>query len=194
MTRTLALAVLMALPLTACQTMAPPIEVTRFHVPEAPMRGTVSIEPMQGVDAGIEYRTYAAAVEQALGRLGFAVSAGAANRPDYIARVAVRSDIRPGGPRPRPISGVVGGSTGSYGSGLGVGLNINLSGRPKDISITELSVRVVDRQDTPLWEGRAMLEARQGTPAARPGIVAGKLADALFRGYPGRSGETITVR
>ena len=45
-----------------------------------------------------------------------------------------------------------------------------------------------------MWEGRALLEAKRGTPAAQPGIAAAKLADALFRGYPGRSGESITVR
>ena len=129
MTRTLALATLMALPLTACQTMAPPVEVTRFHTSHVPTRGLISVAAMQDVDAGPEYRTYATAVEQALTNTGFRMVTGA-ERPEFIAQIAVRSDILPGGPRPRPVSGVVGGSTGSYGSGLGVGLNINLAGRP----------------------------------------------------------------
>jgi hypothetical protein len=45
-----------------------------------------------------------------------------------------------------------------------------------------------------VWEGRAETQAKQGTPAAQPGLAAGKLADALFKDYPGPSGQTITVK
>ena len=193
MTRTLVFAALMALPLAACQTMMPPVEVTRFHSSHVPTRGTVSVAAMEGVDTGPEFRTYALAVEQALAAAGFTVVNGPGDRAEHVAKVAVRTDLRPGGPRPRPVSGVVGGFTGSYGSGLGVGININLSGKPKDVESTELSVRLTTQMGTVLWEGRALMEAKRGTPAAQPGIAAGKLADALFRGYPGTSGATITV-
>ena len=193
MTRTLIFASLLALPLAACQTMAPPVEVTRFHTSHVPSRGTVSVAPMMGVDAGPEFNTYAAAVETALSAAGFTVVNRPSEKPEFIAQISVSSEVRPGGPAPRPVSGTIGGSTGSYGSGIGVGLNINLSGRPKDVGVTELSVRLTTQIGTVLWEGRAMTEAKRGTPAAQPGNTAAKLANALFRGYPGRSGESITV-
>ena len=193
MTRTLILATLLTLPLTGCQTMSSPVEVTRFHSSHVPSRGTVSVAPMMGTDAGPEFDTYAAAVERALGAAGFTVVNRPSEKPEFVAQIAVSSEIRSGGPAPRPVSGTIGGTTGSYGSGIGLGLNINLSGRPKDIGVTELSVRLTTQIGTVLWEGRAQTEAKRGTPAAQPGNTAAKLADALFRGYPGRSGESITV-
>lgn len=32
-----------------------------------------------------------------------------------------------------------------------------------------------------------------GTPAAQPGIAAAKLAEALFKDFPGVNGETIEI-
>ena len=89
----------------------------------------------------------------------------------------------------------LGGSTGSYGSGLGLGIGIDLSGKPKDIVTTSLAVQIRKRADnSAIWEGRATTQAKDGSPAAQPGLAAAKLASALFSGYPGKSGETITVK
>jgi hypothetical protein len=90
----------------------------------------------------------------------------------------------------------VGGGVGSGGfSGMGVGIGINLSGRPKDVVMTQLQVQIRRRADSAtLWEGRAVSQAREGTPAAQPGLAAQKLASALIGGYPGESGRTITVK
>jgi hypothetical protein len=87
------------------------------------------------------------------------------------------------------------GSTGSYGSGLGVGIGINLSGKPKPVVATRLRVQLRNAADKrAIWEGRAETQAKEGSPAAQPGLAAGKLADALFQGFPGQSGATITVK
>ena len=45
-----------------------------------------------------------------------------------------------------------------------------------------------------LWEGRARFRATANSDFADQRAAAGKLADALFEGFPGRSGETIEVR
>jgi hypothetical protein len=45
-----------------------------------------------------------------------------------------------------------------------------------------------------MWEGRANLTATANSNYADQRAAAGKLADALFTGFPGRSGETIEVR
>ncbi|MGC4251465.1 MAG: hypothetical protein QM605_08380 [Sphingobium sp.] len=188
----------LALSLAACATAVPPVEVTRFHVGDPVRSGTVAVEEMPGnPDVSLEYRTYSNAVLQELQSVGFTPAAEGA-RSDYVALVAFRRGFRPIGydRSGNPVSVGVGGGVGSGGfSGMGVGIGINLSGKPKDIVSTELQVQIRRRSDsTTIWEGRAITEAREGTPASQPGLAAGKLATALIRGYPGESGRTITVK
>lgn len=199
MSKRLILAASLALPLSACATAIPPVEVTRFHIGDPARSGTIAVEEMRGnPDISLEFRTYAAAVAQEWQRVGFTpVTAGATS--DYVASVAFRRSFRPAGidrSSDKPVSVGVGGGIGSGGySGLGVGIGINLSGKPKDIVTTELQVQLRRRADsTMIWEGRALTQAREGTPAAQPGLAAQKLSAALIGGYPGESGRTITVK
>lgn len=186
----------LAITLSACATAVPPVEVTRFHIDNPPVNGTVSIEEMVGnPDISLEFRSYAAAVGQELQRVGFTEARDA--KGEYVALVGFRRSFRPTGVdrSGKPVSVSVGGGTGSYGSGLGVGIGINLSGKPKDLVTTELSIQLRRRADSQnVWEGRAYTSAKEGTPAAQPNIAAGKLAAALIGGYPGESGRTITVQ
>ena len=74
-------------------------------------------------------------------------------------------------------------------------IRVNQSNRPSGTVLTELSVRIQRRSDaTVAWEGRAQTETR-GTSSItdRSGIV-DRLAEALFRDFPGESGRTIRVR
>ncbi len=191
-----------SLALSGCTTAVPSVEVTRFHAPGAvPMSGGILVEPQPGPpDDSIEYRTFAGAVAQELQRVGFTdeTSLKTLRASDYVAQIAYNRDVRsPIDPRAGrgPVSVGVGGSTGSYGSGLGLGIGIDLSGKPKDIVVTSLSVQIRRRSDNQsLWEGRAQTSAKVGTPASQAGLAAGKLAAALFKDYPGKSGETITVK
>jgi hypothetical protein len=198
MVKRIILSTMSALSLVGCTTAVPPVEVTRFHVGDPARSGTISVEELPGnPDVGLEFRTYAAAVEQELQRAGF-TSAATGSKSDYVALVAFRRSFRPTGydQSGKPVSVGVGGAVGSGGySGLGLGIGINLSGKPKDQVATELQVQIRRRSDsTTIWEGRAVTVAREGTPAAQPGIAAQKLAAALVGGYPGESGRTITVR
>jgi len=184
------------LALSACATPVPPVEVTRFHT-EGPARsGSIAVEEMMSnPDIGLEFRTYAAAVGQELQKLGFTESNNATT--EYKALVGFRRGFRPSGidNGRGPVSVGVGGATGSHGGGLGVGIGINLSGKPKDWVTSELQVQIRRRSDNAaIWEGRASTVAKDGTPAAQPGLAAAKLAAALFGGYPGQSGQTITVK
>ena len=45
-----------------------------------------------------------------------------------------------------------------------------------------------------LWEGRARFSVRSSSPLAQTQLGAPKLSEALFRDFPGRSGETILVK
>lgn len=177
-----------------CAASTPPVDVTRFYGAGVPRAESVAIVPGAGRDGGgIEYRTYSNAVAAALARNGFSV-VDSGKGSALTAAVDFDTLIdRPVDRRGSPVSVGVGGSTGSYGGGVGVGVGINLSGPPKAIVTSRLSVRL-SRGDQAVWEGRAETRAKEGTPGAQPSLAAGKLADALFRDYPGQSGATIRVK
>ena len=78
--------------------------------------------------------------------------------------------------------------------GLGVGINLGGS-RPAEQIDTELRVVIKPSGGiNALWEGRARFTASANSDYADQRAAAAKLADALFSGFPGRSGETIEVR
>jgi hypothetical protein len=189
-------AALMPLTLAACVAPVGPVEVTRFHVPElaARGRGSIAIEPAAGQDGNsLEFGTYASAVSRQLNLLGFTAAAASANSPQVailrIERHVWRADRARG-----PVSVGVGGSTGSYGSGMGVGIGLDLSGPPPEMVETQLGVTIKDRASAKvLWEGKATFSVRSASPLASTQIGAAKLAEALFKGFPGSSGETIRV-
>ncbi len=183
-------------PLAGCVAPTGPVEVTRFHAPDVSAlgKGTISVEPAPGMDgASIEWRSYQMAVQRQLTLIGYTEAAAGAG-----AQVAELRFTR-GTYQPErsgsPVSVGLGGSTGSYGSGLGVGIGINLSPRPAAQVETALGVMIKDRASgRTLWEGRASFAVRASSPLASTTLGAGKLAEALFQGFPGQSGETIEVK
>ena len=186
-----------ALLVGGCATSTGPVDVTRFHTQQVARQGTVAIVPGNPADANsLEFRTTANAVSAALARNGFTAAEAPSGRPQFEAVVDVmRETLSPAAARRSPVSVGVGGSTGSYGSGLGLGIGIDLSGKPKPIVATRMRVQLRRTGSTDVfWEGRAETQAKEGSPAAQPGMAAGRLADALFQGFPGQSGETITVK
>jgi hypothetical protein len=196
MKRLLATATLAATMLTgACVAPVGPVEVTRFHVPETARLGTgaITIEPAPGGDAdSLEFRTWGAAIARELVRVGY--SEQVAGKAPQVAQVRVtREAFRPGRDG-SPVSVGVGGSTGSYGSGVGVGIGLDLSGPPPEQVQTDLEVVIRDRTTgNALWEGRASFTVKASSPLARTDLGAAKMTEALFRGFPGQSGETIYV-
>jgi hypothetical protein len=178
------------------------VEVTRFNQVDAGViygSGTFDIELADAngaannngaVDA-LSLSPYSSAVRRELSQIGYSELVG--GNADYIASIRVRVTERVTTGR-SPVSVGVGGGTGGYGSGVGLGVGINLGGGPKERIVTSLAVRIRKKSDNSVvWEGTAQQEAGKGTPAAQPGIAAAKLAAALFSGFPGKNGETITV-
>jgi hypothetical protein len=45
-----------------------------------------------------------------------------------------------------------------------------------------------------LWEGRAENAEKSGSAAASADVLAPRMARALFAGFPGKSGDTISVK
>ena len=188
--------------LAGCATTSPlpPTEVIRYHLGQPIARGTIAVEPMSGgAPASLEFKTYAAAVEAELLKVGYTLPAQGAT-PDYVATVAFTRTSREGPPRQSPVSIGIGGGGfsggggrrggGGVGLGGGIGFPIGRS-RPTELLVAELAVTIKRRADqSPVWEGKA-----QGISDIKGADQqAGKLARALFTGFPGESGRTISVR
>lgn len=190
------LPLLMLASLSACVVPTGPVEVTRFNrAAEGVVYGTgsysVEVAGDSAAGQGLAASPYLAAVAREMQRVGYIDKVGGGS--DVTAEVRVSTE-RFEAERRSPVSVGVGGSTGSYGSGVGLGVGINLGGGPKAQVETTLAVRIVRRSDNlVIFEGKAVQVAKAGSPAAQPGIAASKLAQALFQGFPGTSGETIRV-
>jgi hypothetical protein len=189
-------AVLAVLALGGCATSVPPTEVTRFHLNQPIAPGSVIVTPRNPASAsGLEFQTYAAAVTAELQRLGFATASGM-RASELIAVVDVQQGSRQGIAARSPFSVGIGGGT--FGGGVGIGGGVSFPiGRPRsnETVVTELFVQLKRRSEgTIVWEGRALTEARAGTPLASTPAAVQKLARALFQGFPGESGRTISVR
>ena len=187
-----------ALLLGGCVAPVGPVSVTRFHLPEAAAlgHGVIRVAPAAGIDpAGLEIRSYDAAVAGELARLGYSVAPeGAAPDPAaQLAEVRVTRE-QDGGSRPNPVRLGFNGATGSYGSGVGMGISIPLGRGSAPPVTTTLAVRISDHGGgQALWEGRASFTVAATSPLAQTQLGAPKLAAALFGGFPGNSGQTIEV-
>lgn len=181
--------------LAGCATTSPragPVDVTRFHL-GPPALASVRVEPLTAY-AGVSPQdgTYVGAVSDELARLGFAPTAGDA-APTYLAQVAYKRIPRGTVRKRAPVTIGLGG--GSYGGGVGVGggASFGIGGGSAQLVETELSVQLKRRSDnTIVWEGRAITQAlnEKDEPVTTPQ----RLAAALFKGFPGESGITITVK
>lgn len=189
----IALSALAILVLSGCVAPVGPVEVTRFHVPDLRFGGPIVVVAAPGMpEASLELGTYQAAVARELVRLGYAERGPAGGQ---VAEVRLMHRTWQPERQRGPVSVGVGASGGSYGSGVGMGVGIDLSGRPAAQTETELAVAIKDRAGgRTLWEGRAQFIVRADSPLAQTDLGAAKLAEALFRGFPGNSGETILVR
>jgi len=196
----LSLTAIAALGLGGCATSLslPPPEVLRYHLDAPIPRGTVAVQPVTGngdAPASLEFKTYAAAVEGELLKNGYTLPAQG-RQADFIAEVSFTRTTELGPQRRSPFTlGIGGGSySGGRGGGLGLGGGVGIpfgGAKQSNVLIAELSVTIKQRTDmSPIWEGRA-----QGVSEIKgANEQAGKLAAALFTGFPGESGRTITVK
>ena len=152
------------------------VDVTRTHLGQVLARPQIAVEPGNAAASGTpEFRGFAAAVERQLVRHGYSLAPNPA-ASEQIARVSVQQ-----GSRATLTSG--------WPAGLGRGSN-----RPNMVA-TLLDVRIQRRSDgTVFWQGRAVTEAPADSPNAQPSVAVERLAEALFRDFPGESGRTIRVR
>ncbi|WCT72332.1 DUF4136 domain-containing protein [Sphingomonas naphthae] len=181
------------LALAACAT-APDTRVTRFHLNQPIAPAAISIEARDPALANLEYETYAGAVNGELARNGF--TPAPRGTAELVAVVDVQRQYSAGPIKPPPFSIGIGGGT--FGRNVGVGGGVTLpvgKARATELVQTNLAVQIKRRSDnTVIWEGRAVTQAKGGTEQAAAANAAPKLAAALFGGFPGESGRTISVK
>ena len=172
--------------------------VTRFHLGQQIARGPIAIESVDPRDTNsLEFQAISASIARELARLGWTVVPN--NASEQVAAISLTQQPREAARR-SGVSIGIGGGTGGYGrhGGVGVGGGVAIpigGGRTNVVIGSQLSVRIQRRSDaTVAWEGRAQTEARAGTPLASRAGAADRLAEALFRDFPGESGRTIRVR
>lgn len=182
--------------LAGCET-TPPTRVTRFNLGQPIPPAPVVIAPSNPADAGgLAFSTTAAAVAGEFRRLGFAVAAAGDATTPLVAVVGFDQATRPGPPRGPAFSVGIGGATFGRHTGFGGGVEVPVAGpRESYRDASRLEVQLKRRADgTVIWEGRAEAITDVGTPADSPGALSQRLAAALFKDFPGASGQTIMVK
>ncbi len=182
--------------LAGCTTTNP-TKVTRFNLGQPITPSAVAIAPRNPNDGGgLAFSTTAGAVSTELSRLGFTVAAPDDASTPLVAVVALDQTTRPGPPRGPQFSVGIGGATFGRHSGFGGGVDVPISrGRESYIDSSLLTVQLKRRADsTVIWEGRASTVMDAAAQANSPAALTQKLATALFRDFPGASGQTIMVK
>jgi hypothetical protein len=190
------LALVGVLLLAGCAAQTPPAEVTRFHLGQPIATGEIAVEPRDPTEAkSLEFESYATSIARELRARGFTI---APNLPasELVAVADIQQATRQTGPERSSFSIGLGGGTFGGGVGVGGGVSIPVGKKITPRSTrTDLFVQIKRRSDgTVIWEGRARIEARDGTPFASASAAVDKLAAAMFKDFPGVSGRTITVK
>lgn len=170
-----------------------PVEVTRFAAPQAVLgSGTIAILPAPGTDnMAPEYAAFAGAIRGELESLGYQVVAQGGAQ---TALLSLSQNVRPPEPRRGPVSVGGGAGVGTYGAGVGLGIGIDLTPRPPEAIETRLALAIRPAVGgSNLWEGRAVMSATANSDYASAEAAATRMAAALLQGFPGTSGETISV-
>ena len=146
-------------------------------------RAQIAVEPFDRADANrAEFPAYAAAVGRQLSRLGWTV-VPTTTGSEQIALIDLEQGSR---------EAVAALSAARIGRGVSATVP---AGTSADVTASLLEVAIRRRSDgTVFWEGRAVGEARTGTPEAARTAVVERLAEALFRDFPGESGRTIRLK
>jgi hypothetical protein len=139
--------------------------------------------------------TYEAAVIDQLVKLGYDTKAPGPTDGQIVELAITRSVLEPAEAPHKPVSGEMDVGVSNRGSAIGGAIYLDFSKPAKALLSTRLEARIRDRATgKALWEGRADLATRDGDPRWGDQEIAHKLADALFGGFPGKSGETVSQR
>lgn len=168
------------------------VEVSRFVAqgPEAGELGhgavVVSSESGDGPwIAGPERARYEAAIIDALVGAGYDTQAKAESGGQDVQLKISRQVLAPAEEKRSPVSGTAAMGVSNHGSAYGLAVNVDLSKPRSALISTRLDTRIVDKASGKvLWEGYATIATREGDNDWPDDRIAGKLASALFDGFP----------
>jgi hypothetical protein len=168
------------------------VEVTRFVSTDAVAselgHGPVSVESESGDGPWVEVsarRTYEAAIVDALVGAGYDTLHPDAPQPQVAKLRISRQVLVPAEQKRSPVSGTAAMEVGTYGQSYGLGINVDLTKPRSALVSTRLDARIVDRASGKvLWEGYATIATREGDDKWPEGLIATKLAGALFDNFP----------
>lgn len=168
------------------------VEVSRFVAqgPEAADlgHGAVAVESDSGEGQwvpGAQRAAYEAAIVEALVGAGYDTQHKDEGGGQVAELKISRQVLTPAEEKRNPVSGTAGMGVSNRGSAYGLAVNVDLS-KPRSALIgTRLDTRIVDKASGKvLWEGYATIATREGDDDWPDYRIAGKLAAALFDGFP----------
>lgn len=168
------------------------VEVSRFIAagPESAAlgNGDIAVGSTSGNSdfmAASRRATFEAAVIDALIAQGYDTRhADAPGHQQASLRIS-RSVLVPAEQKRSPVSGTAAMEVGSRGSAYGLAVNVDMTKPRAALVQTRMDVRITDPgSGAVLWEGYATVATREGDDAWTDTKIAGKLADALFDGFP----------
>ncbi len=182
--------------LAACTTNRFEADVTRFHMTQPGLRGSIHLEPLEKAAAGtLEFQNYSSAVGAELAEHGFSVSP-TREGAEYIGVLSVGQTVREGIGGGSPVTIGIGGGT--FGKNVGVGLGTSFGigeKKKKETAVNMMALKIERASDkSVIWEGRAVAEAGSSTRYGPLSASVPALADALLRDFPGTSGQTVTYK
>lgn len=169
------------------------VEVSRFVSPDAAAaaelgHGPVSVESESGDGAWVEAgarRAYEAAIIDALVGAGYDTLHPDTPQPQVTKLRISRQVLTPAEEKRSPVSGTAAMEVGTYGQSYGLGINIDMTKPRSALVSTRLDAQIVDRASGKvLWEGYATIATREGDDKWPDGMIATKLAGALFDNFP----------
>lgn len=138
-----------------------------------------------------ELATYEAAVIDELVHAGYDTATPGSEGGQIVELRIARQQVEPQEAPHKPVSGEMTVGASNRGTMTGMAINIDLSKPRPALLSTRLEARIRDvASNKVLWEGRAEMPTREGDSRSTDQAIATKLAQALFDGFPNRSGGT----
>lgn len=168
------------------------VEVTRFVTTDPAAselgKGPVSVESESGDGPWVEAsmrRTFEAAIVDALVGAGYDTLHPDVPQPQITKLKISRQVLTPAEEKRSPVSGTAAMEVGTYGQSYGLGINIDMTKPRSALVSTRLDARILDKASGKvLWEGYATIATREGDDKWSDGMIATKLAGALFDNFP----------
>jgi hypothetical protein len=165
------------------------VEVTRFHILAPPASPLAGSSIMVAAASSLQFGALAAAANAELAKAGFKLAAGG-QPADHVARISLTGSSEVVRKR-SPISIGIGGGTGGWNGGIGGGVTFPVGGGTRTVTAALMTLQIRRASDgSAVWEGRASTIA----PSIDPISAAPVLLQALLKGFPGPSGQSVTVK